>query len=812
MSDHLELIGQIIEERQRDASAVTESKLQSVIDDLGRKHQEISLEIDAAGVVLMGYADERLEEAHSRNDAYHAKQLQELVECRKGIEVALGEVTTKLAEVKDGEKGETGDPGIAGVDGLDRPLLEPVALVAQKDYDKNTLGTYAGGLWISTKKACGNPDDDPHAWSCILDAMSSMEIDLQEDHTFKLSVKMGTGKLIEDTFKIPYPEHKGIWEEGEYEKGQIVTKGSAFFQAITDTDKAPPGNGWQQILVAPRGKQGPAGKSIQGPQGKPGRNGKDAVLPEGFIDELLELASNNKAFDDGRSDAYSITSFRGYFSSGESYAAGDVVSWDGAIYLCVSGGQFQSIATSQGAFELMLGVPKIGHVAYMLWQGAWEQKTYAGGHTVRDNGWTMVATTQTSQRAAPQPIGSPFWVSQLDASPAWQAETSTPTSEIYYGQRYTFGQSGYATDVRLWIDEADPTKTYAVYVVADPDGSHVVETILNESSFTTTGWRELPISTSIIREGSVFEVVVRKFDRTGSTDNNANYSYDTPNNPAIPPAGGIVHANTLIEELRVSYLDDDGGDQSTFFATMQPGDKIAGAGIGWTITTVTDVPGGNYYAFGVTPEVQGLDGVGVFTFTTFTDQAIAYPKITDHYASNAQVTGFFSSDGPTASVEDEAAYGIDIQVQDAYIPTDWEVVSESTQIGTDNTRLSASQRDWVDASSNGYNTRVNRLTTTDNAWNEISRDYIPEGTGYKASIIIDGKRRDSVGYYSAEWVLLAWNDNGVDYDSKTLGELGVSQCEFRADTDGDYIVFEVNGQNNKVWDFEITTFVRELND
>ena len=61
-------------------------------------------------------------------------------------------------------------------------------------------------------------------------------------------------------------------------------------------------------------------------------------------------------------------------------------------------------------------------------------------------------------------------------------------------------------------------------------------------------------------------------------------------------------------------------------------------------------------------------------------------------------------------------------------------------------------------------------------------------------------------------MLLAWNDNGVDYDSKTLGELGVSQCEFRASADGDYIVFEVNGQNNKVWDFEITTFVRELND
>jgi hypothetical protein len=78
--------------------------------------------------------------------------------------------------------------------------------------------------------------------------------------------------VMESSFEIPFPVHKGIWESGEYQCGDIVTKGHSFWQAIEDTSGEPPGNGWKQILTAPRGKQGEPGKSIVGPQGVPGRN------------------------------------------------------------------------------------------------------------------------------------------------------------------------------------------------------------------------------------------------------------------------------------------------------------------------------------------------------------------------------------------------------------------------------------------------------------------------------------------------------------------------------------------------------------
>ena len=203
------------------------------------------------------------------------------------------ELTERIASIKDGERGEQGIQGEPGADGQDRQLLEPVEIV-NKDYPKNTLGTHDGGLWISTKQTVGDPETDPHGWHCILDAVKDMGIDLEPDGRYKLSVRMATGRVMAYNFDIPYPEHKGIWEEGEYTKGSIVTKGSCFWQAIDDTSGAPPGNGWRQILSAPRGKAGPAGKSIEGPQGKPGRN---ATLDDEFIADLREIVAQYRGQD-----------------------------------------------------------------------------------------------------------------------------------------------------------------------------------------------------------------------------------------------------------------------------------------------------------------------------------------------------------------------------------------------------------------------------------------------------------------------------------------------------------------------------------
>ena len=445
----------------------------------------------------------------------------------------------RIDTIKDGEQGEQGEKGEAGTDGLDRPVLEPVHLKADKDYPKNTLGLYKGGLWISTKDALGYPQDDPHSWHCILDAMNTLSVDLQEDRNYKLSIETSAGNVIENNFHIPYPEHKGIWEEGEYAKGDIVTKGHSMFHAIENTSGQPPGNGWQQILTAQRGRDG---KSIIGPQGVPGRNGLDAKLPDGFIEEVLELASQSKAFDDGRSGAEVITSFRGYFLSDESYNRGDVVNLDGGLYVCTSSGQFDSIAKSQDSWELMLNVPKFTSPAYMDYKGQYEQKTYKGGDVVVDGDWTMCALTQTTDRAAPFPIGDPTYLFQGVLAPF-----ENTVKQVVFGNRYYFETGGYLNGFRINLVTG---QRYSVYSVANPTTNPLVNPVI---AFTADedGWRNFSIPSAIVSDGTFFDLIAF-CDQPNDTPVTftGDWDYDTPPNAVIPPAPEPINMANNSASLR----------------------------------------------------------------------------------------------------------------------------------------------------------------------------------------------------------------------------------------------------------------------
>jgi hypothetical protein len=590
--------------------------------------------------------------------------INEQLEQRIDLEQKLVE---RIETIKDGEQGEQGEKGERGTDGLDRPVLEPVHLKANNNYPKNTLGLYKGGLWISTKDALGYPQDDPHAWHCILDAMNTLSVDLQEDRTFKLSVETSAGNVIESNFHIPFPQHKGIWEEGEYSKGDIVTKGHSMFHCIEDTSGQPPGNGWQQILTAQRGRDG---KSIVGPQGVPGRNGLDAKLPDNFIEEVLELASQNKAFEDGRSGAEAITSFRGYFLSGEAYNRGDVVNLDGGLYVCTSSGQFDSIAKSQDSWELMLVVPKVSSPAYMLWKGEWIQgNTYNGGHVVRDGNWLMVALTQTTDKAAPQAIGPEFNL-YTGSDPT----TSQLAKQITQGARYTSTVPVWINGYRLYTIAGN---FYRVFSVSST--GQVTELL----SFTanTTGWSDFPFGPQPLAEGAEFTLVtvVQEPDPTPTTWT-SDWNYTTPNNLGIPGAGVVIHANDDTSSLRINKTSSI-GDESANLEALTIGDIIDSGNISWAIQNITD--NGTWMNFSVAPAVQDSpDGVRTFTFETVTSTPITYLSDPDYYLSSPSVQGMLGVDiGFEDIVPDDNAYGVDLIVQNASISPDWDLMAYSGLAG-----------------------------------------------------------------------------------------------------------------------------------
>lgn len=795
----IEQLGQVTAQKIDDAAVSLRGEIDLKLGDIARKNEDTRAQLTKELDNLDSALAKRLDDVIEKQSIAHALEIQSLTEQLKAQEIFEGQLTQRLAEIKDGEKGEQGFQGDAGIDGLDQPLLEPVD-ITDKGYPKNTLGLHEGGLWISTKETVGSPESDPHAWSCILDSMTTMSIDLQEDHTFKLSVRMATGKLIESDLHIPYPEHKGIWEEGDYKQGEIVTKGSSFWQAMEDTSGEPPGNGWKQILSAPRGKQGPAGKSIEGPQGKPGRNGLDAKLPEGFIDDLIALASERKAFEDGRSGAEVITSFRGYFMPGEAYSVGDVVNFDDSLYLCVSGGSYKSIAQSAGAFELLIGVPKVAYVPFMHWQGAWEQRTYNPGMTVTDGMWTMVANKQTNDRAAPQQIGLPTYVYDGTITP-----TTEDAKQVISGMRYTpQDRARYVAGYRVYTT-AD--LHYRIYLVRNPLGTPVLN-LVSDFIASSTGWLELNVSGDLVGVGETVDILkyIDEVDGT-PTSWSGDWDYDTPNNASSPDPGQIVHSNKATSELRVSKTDNSLSDRSNELEALTIGDRIQGAGQDWTIQSMID--GGSWINFGVSPATQGgPDGVQNFDFQTIAQTPIPYAEDAGYWSGTPNVSGLHIADAHyTEITPDDSQYGIDVRFQDYSISDDWDVVSSSEFDTTASSAFNAMETELVQSSATPF--EYGSVDTTDNNWTEIGRKLIPAGYAAKGTFAVDAKRTDSVEHHVSEWTILTYNDNGITHYLAKDIELG-ADLSVRTRDDGDYLSIEVRGKNSQSWSWSLTAYYRDL--
>ena len=803
MTIDVEKFGQIIGKQFAASHARTDAEIEKAVTqvqgEMLETRQSIYGEFEKLHADLVDCTNDRAERASSE----HVEQIQSLTTLLKAQEEFEGMLTARLAEVKDGEKGDTGFQGEPGLDGQDRPLLEPVQLRSDKDYEKNTLGTHEGGLWISTKKAVGNPVDDPHAWECILDSMTTMSIDLEPDKTFKLSVRMATGKLIENNFQIPFPEHMGIWEEGEYQKGNIVTKGSSMWLAQEDTDGEPPGNGWQQILSAPRGKQGPAGQSIEGQRGKPGRNGLDAKLPANFVDDLLAIASTNKAFEDGRSAAEAITSFRGYFTPDETYRRGDICNYDGTLFLCTNGGSFRSIAAGQDSWELMIGVPKTAFVPYMHWQGQWISKTYSPGMVVKDRGWTMVAKVTTNDVAAPYGVGAEKYL----AAGATYAPLADTVKNVVYGTRVLNTVEpkfilGYKIDV---ID----TFSYRIFSVSNPLSATPTFNELTSFTATATETRTAYIPRTPLNSGGSFDIVadIKEPDPT-PTVWTGDWVYDTPPANGIPLNGNVVQANVNQASLRISVIDNAAADRTAELAALSAGDTIGDGSSLWTITQSVDNT--TWFDFTVSPNQQSpTDGLRTFTFSTTTPTAITIGRDLDFFVGDANVRGLLVTDGGWEDlVEDANAYSIDILYQDAYVSPDWEVVAFSGSNGepTPTPVLTAQDVSWVHENSTPLET--GSVVTSGAAWTEIAR--LTVDNAIKATIGIDAKRTDGVGYHVSEWVMLVWNDAGTLTTSlQKDNELGID-LSVTVEDDGQDAVVKVKGKPGQDWDWRITAFYREL--
>jgi integrin beta 3 len=153
-----------------------------------------------------------------------------------------------------GEKGEPGAPGSPGRDGRDGlPGVPGPAGVPGMDGVDGKNGIDGFGLEDFTVET---PDDGR---TLVLSF---------ERGELKIRREVRTGTVLD----------RGIWRQGNYQKGDAVSFGGSLWIAQADTGTTPDTKGSDWRLAAKRGrdgKDGIAGKDGErGPKGDPGRDGK----------------------------------------------------------------------------------------------------------------------------------------------------------------------------------------------------------------------------------------------------------------------------------------------------------------------------------------------------------------------------------------------------------------------------------------------------------------------------------------------------------------------------------------------------------
>ena len=307
------------------------------------------------------------------------------------------------------------------------------------------------------------------------------------------------------------------------------------------------------------------------------------------------------------------------------------------------------------------------------WKNEWNANNtpYDKGDMVQDDGWLMVANTETSERPSPQSVGEPFYAySGPDLDPQ-----SLTRKSILFGQRYSFTDGGYLNGYRLFTIAGN---SYIIYTILNPLTTPEIKEIIRFTA-TQNGWRSFNVS-SLIPSNITVDVlaVVNEPDATPSITN-ANYNYQKPTNTDPPVAGVINQSSKEPNLLLINVIDNDATDRTALLAGIVSGDIITVGDARWSVQG-SGVLTSDYYTFTVAPAVQwSVVGVQEFGFEVVSAVPITYHTSPDlNYWNGQPVSGIFSDTGDyaTASIT-QTQYGLDINIQASTTSTEWDFANYS---------------------------------------------------------------------------------------------------------------------------------------
>ena len=362
------------------------------------------------------------------------------------------------------------------------------------------------------------------------------------------------------------------------------------------------------------------------------------------------------------------------------YSLYDIVSYVGVAYICMSVPTVNPGSFVPSDWEAIGGTD-----GAVVWQGVWLSQEYQLNDLVRDGEWTMIANKITSDRAAPQTVGS----EEYDVKDAAFADITGPSEIIHTGHQYVFTKAGWIQGLYIKVPEWSIDSVSRVTVRNDSTGATaaVDNPLLNAGE-----WTSISMSESIVGIGTSLTVLLSFYNSPEADTITGNWLTDANAVITTVPASGEVIISDLVSPqfISYSYTDRDGGDRTA---------ELDGLGIG----SIIDISEAGDSSRFVECEVTAIDStpVGFVTYsvTTITSsgdlrdnrassnrisgpisQATHYYEETGYRPNNSgsfsDTTSVLIIDGVDQLVSN-SAFGVDIKFQEAVVSPDWDFVASS---------------------------------------------------------------------------------------------------------------------------------------
>lgn len=324
----------------------------------------------------------------------------------------------------------------------------------------------------------------------------------------------------------------------------------------------------------------------------------------------------------------------------------------------------------------------------MQWMGNWESgKYYPRGAFVRDGEFTCVANKLTLDK--PAPIPDPSDPATLGLPDPWVGVTvQSNTSVVVSGQTYTFSQSGWIKELKVWAPELTANTNYRIVIIDSTDPDNPTTTVIEEPVLTEDEWRVISLLDLLIPAGTVLSISLDALNSGADTNISGGWRYNGPSQaPTAPPAEGWTQDNQRTS-FRIDKFDLDSVDRGTELEGVIVDSIIGvvetdnvGNTVGYRVTSVTDNTTFMTYGVVLQSETGAITTGAVCTI----DIDIPIPLPTEYAEETlvwgtppswaSSVEGFLFFNGVDQAVPTTNAYGVDILFEPAEISEDWDIVS-----------------------------------------------------------------------------------------------------------------------------------------